>query len=103
MFRGLRLSTLVLLSAVAFAQNRGTISGYVKDSSGGMVTTARVTLSNERTGEVRNATSDTTGSYQFLGLISGSYVIEAEVPMRSPLPAVNFPAISRSFCPPANW
>jgi hypothetical protein len=74
-----RLAPIFLLAAAAFAQNRGTISGYVKDTSGGMITSARVTLTNERTGEVRNATSDTTGNYQFLGLISGSYTIESEV------------------------
>lgn len=79
MYQSFRLVSFFLLSALAFAQNRGTISGYVKDATGGMVTSARVTLTNERTGEVRNATSDTTGNYQFLGLVSGSYVIEAEV------------------------
>ena len=74
-----RLTFIFVLAVAAFAQNRGTISGYVKDSSGGMAPSARVTLTNERTGETRSGTSDNTGNYQFLGLISGSYVIEAEV------------------------
>ena len=74
-----RLASMFVFAVAAFTQNRGTISGYVKDSSGGMAPSARVTLTNERTGETRSGTSDNTGNYQFLGLISGSYVIEAEV------------------------
>lgn len=79
MLPGLRLVFLSLIAACALmAQNRGTISGYVRDASGGVVASARVTLTNERTGELRNTASDATGNYQFLGLVSGSYLVEAE-------------------------
>ncbi|MCC6586881.1 MAG: TonB-dependent receptor [Bryobacterales bacterium] len=75
----LRVTVLSLLLAVsAQPQNRGTISGYVRDTTGGMITAVKVTLTNERTGATRSANSDLTGAYQFLGLISGTYTIEAE-------------------------
>jgi hypothetical protein len=73
------LALAAWIAAFAAAQNRGTISGFIRDASGGLVTGARVTLTNERTGETRSGVSDATGAYQFLGLVSGTYTIEAEV------------------------
>lgn len=70
---------LVLLSLPLAAQIQGTISGYVKDASGAFVPNASIRLTNEGTGAVRTAVSDAEGFYQVLGLVSGSYTIEAEV------------------------
>ncbi|MBL8227991.1 MAG: TonB-dependent receptor [Bryobacterales bacterium] len=77
-------SFLVLLISAAFsliplaAQTRGTISGFVRDSSGAVIVDAKIVLSNERTGELRTVASDDTGAYQVLGLVSGAYTLEAE-------------------------
>jgi len=81
MFRSsLSLPLFVLLLGPALqAQNRGTISGFVRDASGAIVVNARLTLTNERTGELRTAASDATGAYQILGLVSGVYTIDAEM------------------------
>jgi hypothetical protein len=62
------------------AQTKGNISGFTKDQSGAMVPNVQVTITNERTGAVRTASSDETGFYQALGLTSGVYQIEAEAP-----------------------
>ncbi len=70
---------LLALAIPAAAQVRGTISGYVKDRTGAVVPNAAITLTHEGTSAARNASSDADGFYQVLGLVSGSYAIEAEV------------------------
>lgn len=67
-----------LFTAAVSAQNRGTVSGFVRDPSGATVANAKLTLTDERTGAVRTASSDETGAYQILGLVSGVYRLEAE-------------------------
>ncbi len=69
----------LLLAGSLAAQNRGTISGFVRDNSGAVVPGANITLTHEGTGAVRNTTSDAAGSYQILALVSGSYTLDAEV------------------------
>ena len=70
----------VLLPARVAAQNRGTISGFVKDVTGAVVPNAAVTITHEGTRAARSASSDASGFYKVLGLVSGAYTIEAEVP-----------------------
>jgi hypothetical protein len=70
----------LLLSLPLAAQIQGTLSGYVKDATGAFVANASIRLTNERTGAVRTAVSDAEGFYQVLGLVSGTYAIETEVP-----------------------
>ena len=72
------LSLWMLLCAWASAQTSGTISGYTKDPTGSFVPNVKVTVTNERTGATRSATSDDSGFYQVLALVSGVYTIEAE-------------------------
>ena len=74
------LSLWMLLCAWASAQTSGTISGYTKDPTGSFVPNVKVTVTNERTGAMRSATSDDSGFYQVLALVSGVYTIEAEAP-----------------------
>lgn len=77
---GERLGFLLLLcAAVVTAQTQGTISGYVRDASGAIVPGASITVTHEGTGASRNTLSDAAGFYQVLGLVSGTYTIEAEV------------------------
>src|SRR5215831_10216564 len=72
------LLLLTLFSARGHAQTRGTISGYVRDTSGGVVPAANITLIHQETGAKRDVTTDDSGFYQILGLTSGSYTLEAE-------------------------
>src|SRR5580700_2956747 len=73
---------LVLLSLVpcqSFAQvDTGTISGTIKDTSGGVVAGAKVTLINEGTGVSITTTSGSQGEYVFSPVKIGHYSLSAE-------------------------
>jgi hypothetical protein len=70
-----RLSIFFLLfCSFAFAQS-GTLRGLVTDPSGAIVPGATVSLF--RSGAVRAATSDASGTYLFAGLADGVYTIQA--------------------------
>src|SRR5579871_3083772 len=71
---------LILSSAVAFAQSdKGTIGGFIKDSSGAVVAGANVRIVNEATGETHQATSDADGHYTVTNLTAGDYTLSVEV------------------------
>jgi hypothetical protein len=72
------LLLVILFSASGGAQTRGTISGYVRDTSGAVLPGASVTLIHQETGAKRDVTANPDGFYQILGLTSGSYTLEAE-------------------------
>jgi hypothetical protein len=55
----------------------GAILGIVTDPSGAAVPGARVTLTNRDTGLTRNATTDSTGSYEFLAVPVGEHYVVA--------------------------
>jgi hypothetical protein len=70
----------VQFSAGAFAQSDvGTIGGYIKDSSGAVVAGASIHLSNEATGEVHQATTNSEGHYTITNLTAGNYTLTVEV------------------------
>ena len=58
----------------------GRIRGTVTDPSGGAVTGAKVTLTNEATNAVRQAESGANGEYLFLEASVGSYEIDVTAP-----------------------
>ena len=67
---------LVLPSAVrAQTPSTGALTGTVTDPSGGVITGATVTLTNLSTGQVRTATTDSAGLYQFGLLEPGNYKV----------------------------
>src|SRR4029079_14686711 len=55
-----------------------TVLGVVKDTSGAVVPSAKLTAVNTETGQNRNATSAADGSYRFSALPVGSYEFRAE-------------------------
>jgi hypothetical protein len=61
-----------------YAQDRGTITGQVIDTSGAVVPNARVTLTNPSTGQVTVAETNTEGVYTFVSLTVGRYEVVAE-------------------------
>jgi hypothetical protein len=70
--------TLVTASR-AFAQfETATVVGTVKDSTGGVVPNAKVTLTNTQTGLTSERLSDANGAYEFFTVRIGTYVITAE-------------------------
>lgn len=77
------LLALTMLDAAAggFAQESaksGTVSGVVKDESGGGIANAKVTLSNAGGGVAGKATTDGGGHFAIRGVAPGTYVLRAE-------------------------
>lgn len=72
-------SILLVLSALLSAQTstRGSISGTVKDTSGGVIPAAKLTLANE-SGTVQTITAGPDGNYSFRNVGPGTYTVSAE-------------------------
>src|SRR5437764_7657686 len=60
------------------AQDRGTVTGTVTDTSGAAVPGAALVLTNPATGLSQNATSAANGNYSFIYLPAGKYSVTAE-------------------------
>ena len=66
---GALVLSMLLVASTAFAQfDRGSISGTVKDQSGGVVPGVTVTATNLQTQAPRVVVTDTTGFYTFPNL-----------------------------------
>ncbi len=77
--RVLYLSLTLLLAAPLCGQsNLGRIVGTVKDSSGAVIPSTRVVVTNEGTGQVREFGSLPSGDYEVVNLVAGVYRVEAE-------------------------
>ncbi len=76
----LAFACVMLLASPAAAQfDRGTISGVVKDQSGGVVPGATVTAKSLATQEVQTAVTDAGGYYTMTTLRPGRYDVSAEL------------------------
>lgn len=77
-----RLFAVLLLSAmVAISQtDTGSIGGFVKDPTGGVVPKAKVTVTNEGTGAAQALNTDSSGYYIAPNLPPGNYTMSAEAP-----------------------
>src|SRR5215470_11754511 len=74
------LLLLVVCAVNGFAQSDlGRISGFVKDRSGAMVPSAKVTVQNN-SGVVRQATTNETGYYTITNVPPGLYTMTTEAP-----------------------
>src|SRR5436853_614327 len=68
------------VAIVSFAQvDAGAILGTVKDSSGAVVPSAKVTLTNDDTGLVVATTTGGSGEYTFSPIKIGHYSLAAEL------------------------
>ncbi len=74
-----RVLLLLLVCAPAGAQTLGTITGEVKDSSGGVVPGATVTVTNTGTNATREGQSNEAGAYSFPALPPGPYSVKVEL------------------------
>jgi hypothetical protein len=73
--------TLILLlpSMSAYGQfESASVLGYARDTSGAAVSNGTVTLTNDATGIVQKATTDTEGRYEFSSVPIGRYIVAAE-------------------------
>jgi hypothetical protein len=79
------VAALILLSASAWAQSfRGSIRGTVTDPSGSVIAGAKITAKNINTGQQRETTTGSNGSYVLAELPAGEYTIRAESAGLSP-------------------
>src|SRR5215813_7077501 len=79
--KGLLLAALLALlaSVVALGQTpTATLSGVVRDASGALVPSVKVTARNASTGATRDATTDSEGRYNLTNLNPGQYDVRAE-------------------------
>jgi outer membrane receptor protein involved in Fe transport len=81
--RALLLLIVLLLGAppipaLAGQFETGNVVGTIKDSTGAVVPGAKVTLTNTQTGVTSERSSDANGSYEFITVRPGNYVITAE-------------------------
>jgi hypothetical protein len=72
------LIVLLLPSRLLSQVDTGSISGTIKDTSGGTIAGAKVTLTNEGTGVSITTTSSTSGEYSFSPVKIGHYSISVE-------------------------
>ena len=73
----LAVSLFVLLTAaVVLAQATAQISGIVKDSSGGVLPGASVTITQTDTGFKRDVVTDVSGAFSFPSIPIGPYRLE---------------------------
>jgi hypothetical protein len=71
---------LFVIATPARAQfDTGQISGFVRDSSGGIVPGVTVTATNQGNGQQRIAVTNSEGFYVFPSLLVGSYDLAAEI------------------------
>jgi Carboxypeptidase regulatory-like domain len=77
-YRYLCLCWLIFVgTSSVWADVTGSIQGYVRDSSGAVVTSAHVKVTNTSTNLTQDATTDEQGAYTFLALPPGKYNITA--------------------------
>jgi hypothetical protein len=69
---------LSLLPVAGFAQSTSTLLGVVKDSSGGVVPGAAVTVRNTDTSQSRTVTSGDDGAWRVPALLAGHYEVKVE-------------------------
>jgi len=66
-----------LLTPVSFAQTEGRIKGTVRDQAKAVLPGATVNIKNEKTGEVRTASTNEQGSYHVANLKPAIYTVRA--------------------------
>jgi len=76
---GLALVLVMAGVAGAHAQATASISGVVRDASGGVVPGVTVVVKDDNTGRAFEAITDADGRYQALGLLAGTYTVTASL------------------------
>lgn len=74
------LALLIISTGLLFGQNSGSITGTVRDSSGGIVPDATVDITNVDKGVSFQAKTNTSGDYLVAGLLPGKYNVSISQP-----------------------
>ena len=69
---------VLILSSAASAQFRAGIQGTIKDTSGGLIPEAKITLVSAETNKTQETTASDEGFYRFSALAPGRYKITVE-------------------------
>src|ERR1700753_3217880 len=64
---------LPFAAMTAVCQQPASVSGTAKDISGGAIPEAKITLTNDKTAEIKSGTTDASGDFTFTGLAAGAY------------------------------
>src|ERR1044071_9707955 len=73
------LTALTILSGAAFAQQTtGNVRGLIKDPTGAVVASAKVTILDKNTNNSITTQSTGSGEYEFKNLLAGDYQITVE-------------------------
>ena len=72
------LTATLLITSAAWAQYRGSISGTVTDTQGGVIPGAKLTLTNLQTNETQVRTSNDVGVYNFNALPPSAFKLTVE-------------------------
>jgi len=72
----------LLAAQISTAQTTasGTLTGSVTDTSGGAVSGAKITATDQKTNVQQTALADAAGQFSFDGLAAGTYTVKAEFP-----------------------
>ncbi len=81
-----KLSLLLMLAAILLATpftllaqtSQGILAGVARDTTGAVIPNAKVTITNEATGEVRVGTTRGDGAYRLDGIPPGRYTVTVE-------------------------
>ena len=72
---------LVFVASLLVAQSyQGGVRGTVEDPQGAAIARAKVTLTNDATGESRSELANNDGGFEFTRLIPATYTLDAEAP-----------------------
>lgn len=71
----LRIAIVLFSSITTFAQSNGSIAGNIKDTNGGVIPNAAVSVNNASLGVTQTATSNMEGDFVFPLLPPGTYVL----------------------------
>jgi hypothetical protein len=71
---------LLVFAAPILGQTFGEITGEIRDSSGGIVVSAQVSVTNQATGGARTAKANQDGVYSFPSLPPGLYDLKVTSP-----------------------
>jgi len=75
----LSIFALLVLAPLSAQTTTGTITGTVVDPSNNVIPTAKVTVTNEATGDVRRAESTGSGDFSFPSLLPATYTLQVEM------------------------
>src|ERR1051325_8974640 len=78
--RALGVVVCLCIWSAGSAQTLGTITGEIKDASGGVLPGATITAQNLATNAVRHQQSNEAGAYTFAAMPPGAYLVKAELP-----------------------